>query len=121
MREDSWIVTEEHVPPAGKPGECFWCSAKIGAEHNSSCVCRNRTVVVEIRTRVVKRVPESWEIDLIENHHSGRIRNCAVNNLVDLENLAERNGGCLCDFTDVVFMREATEKDEEKYGVFRRL
>lgn len=117
MRKNDWPVTEDDVPPAGKPGECFWCKAKIGLEHNPECVRRDRTIVVEVCIKLIKRVPESWEIQQIENHYSGRIRNCAGNITVDIDNLQKHLGFCLCDVAEVKYIREATEEDEEFYGV----
>ena len=116
MNADSWIVGVEDQPSAGRPGECFWCQATIGAEHKADCVRRKRTVVVRYEIEFTTDVPEHWTKDDFEFHRNESSW-CADNLIDELEGLKER-GCCLCSFTEASFVREATDDDEQKSQLF---
>lgn len=80
------------------------------------CVIRERTVVIRASFEIVYPVPEDWSKENIEGHlnESGWCKN---NILVTLNNLAER-AGCLCQFGEFEYIREATKIDEEVNKLF---
>lgn len=117
MKREDWTIGEEGIRPAGPQDACLYCGGGLGEQHDPKCVIRSRTVVVEAVFRLVVNVPEAWPANHIEKHLGGRLLNCADNLLVDLERLSAR-AGCLCDFTEVRFVREASEDDEQTWGIF---
>jgi hypothetical protein len=99
-----------------KGDNCFWCLSEVGEEHAIGCPSRRRTVVLKISFEIVMPVPESWDDEQIVFHYN-LARACSSNLLQDLSDLNKRVD-CLCDFTTVEFLREATPEDEEKNKVF---
>ncbi len=75
------IVTADNVPPRGKPGECFWCHAKIGEPHKYECPTQTKPVEVAITITGVIDVPISWDADMVE-FHMNETGNC-INNQLD--------------------------------------
>ena len=116
MKRPIWSVGNHGIRPAGSPTACFYCGAGIAEQHKPDCVIRSRTVVVKMEIDLVVTVPESWTPEDIEFHRHESSW-CASSIINDLENLANRKD-CLCQFTEFKFVREATEEDEEKQGVF---
>lgn len=114
MKRTDWTVGEYSVRPAGKPDECFYCHAKVGEQHKKDCVIRSRTVNLDVTIHMVMDIPEDWDegqIDFYYNMGSW----CASNLLTYLEH-REESGRCLCNITDIKYVGEATEEDEERYG-----
>ena len=121
MRRDNWPVGDEGIRPAGKPDECLYCKTKRGGQHKSDCVIRGRTVVLEMRVRYTTIVPESWTEEEILFHRN-ESSSCANNSIEELERIKDWRDedaarGCWCSDTEHVFVREATEEDEERCGV----
>lgn len=113
--DNLWLVADCDIRPAGPTDACFYCKAKIGQPHKPKCVIRERTVVVRAIIHLVRRVPEGWSSDKIE-YGMNHTRWCANNILDELDSLAE-HAGCICAFFEGRYVREATAKDEETFGV----
>lgn len=126
IKENTFKVTFENgVRPAGKQDECFYCQEKIGGYHKEDCVMRSKTVVVDYTFRMVLTFPISFDKDMIEFNRNDATW-CADNALNELiksqKYLAKQENciyKCMCraDKFKAKFIREATEKDEEIYGV----
>jgi len=115
MKRKNWIVNNFSVRPAGKQDECFYCGEKVGSEHKQDCVIRSRTVVVDFTIRMVVDVPESWDKEDIEFKYNDGCW-CA-DNLINL--LDRENNGCLCPHVVAECIREATQEDEEYWGLVK--
>jgi len=72
---------------------------------------RDRTVVVKMEVEIVVRVPESWDVGLIEfQRNEGSW--CSNNVIQEL-----KRKDCLCNNTLFTYVREATEEDEEGWDL----
>ena len=125
MKRESWIVKKDGRTDSG---DCFYCKAQLGTEHNAGCVLRKRTVIVDVTLRVIADVPEDWDEGTIEYGALGR-GGCVDNVINELtaqlarwEALKEANNGeksrCFClwgDDEEVKFVREATAEDEDHF------
>jgi hypothetical protein len=111
MLRNNWLVGEHAVRPAGKPDECFYCNAKVGAQHRSGCVIRSRTVLIKTIVEHTIDVPEDWPISMIEFTEGS---SCSDNMIRDLQRLVDRlnDDGCTCGMVTREFIREATAEDE---------
>ena len=116
MTRKDWDVGAYSVRPAGKPDECFYCGAKIGEQHKPNCVIRKKTIVSRLTIDFVDSVPENWDKDVIDFHYNDSSW-CASNILNRLEERS--NFRCLCDVASFEYLRDATEEDEEKWGVVK--
>ena len=116
MTRKDWTVGKYGVRPAGKPDECFYCEAKVGEQHKPNCVIREKTIVTRMTIDFVDSVPESWDEDLIDFHYNDSSW-CATNVLHRLEERS--NFHCLCDVASFEYLRDATEEDEENWGVVK--
>jgi hypothetical protein len=114
IHSETHIVTEDSVRKAGKQDECFYCNNKLGDLHKLDCVCRDKTVVVRATIEYVVKVPEFWDDYNIECHRNESSW-CSDNIIGELEELEEKHG-CLCNFVNFEYVREATKEDEEKMG-----
>ena len=116
MKRKNWTVGEYSVRPAGKTDECYYCGAKVGEQHKLNCVIRKKTIVTRLTIDFVDNVPENWDKEVIDFHYNNSSW-CASNILNRLE---ERNNfRCLCDVASFEYLRDATEEDEEKWGVVK--
>lgn len=113
MNKLNQIVTSNDVRPARLDGTCFYCGAALGEEHRKGCVCRRRTVVVDITFRLVREVPEDWDVEQIE-FSLNESSSCASNFIGELTD-ADSDEHCLCSRTTGKFIRDATKEDEEAY------
>ncbi len=105
-------VTKRNGPrPAGRQDECFYCRHLIGGDHAPGCVCRQKTVMVNITVPVLVEVPEWFEGADIVKYFTGTY--CADNFLASIAHQAKTREGCLCGVAKVEFLREATEEDEK--------
>jgi hypothetical protein len=112
---ESYTVTETNGPrPAGKPDQCFYCHRPIGQNHADDCVLRKRTVVMVLEIEVLVEVDQHRAAGAIERGFNEGTW-CMDNALEGLEN-ARRTGMCLCDLGKLVFLREATPKDEKRHN-----
>lgn len=87
-------VTVEHVAPAGKPDECFWCNEKIGQQHRFECVTRRKTVRVRLSVEFDHDTVESWGQAEIE-FHLNESSSC-MDNLIREVWAERKKNGCLC-------------------------
>lgn len=116
MKKDNWIVTTEDERPARKDGTCFYCAVPIGGEHKQDCVIRERTIVCDIKIRMVRKVPEDWDVHMIEFSMNDS-SSCFNNILHEIDDMAERCG-CLCSFAKGKYIGEAGPGDEEHCNLF---
>lgn len=122
IKQDTFKVTFENgVRPAGKQNECFYCHKGIGHFHKEDCVCRRKTIVLDYTYRMVVTVPVDWDQSQIEFHRNEGSW-CADNSLRELLKsfkYMKKRGYCQCGFDkfEMKFIREATEEDEENYGI----
>ena len=114
--DNPWPVVSDDIRPAGSPDACCYCKVRLGQQHKPGCVIRQRTVVVDVTIRLVRRVPEAFSSDEIE-YGMNHARWCANSILYELDSLAE-HADCLCDFFTGCYVREATAEDEETFGVW---
>lgn len=117
MKRTDWTVGEYSVRPAGNPNECFYCHAKVGEQHKKDCVIRSRTVNLDVTMHIVMDVPEDWDEGQIDFHYN--MSSWCASNLLTYLDYREDSGRCLCNITDVKYVGEATEEDEERYGCCR--
>lgn len=115
MRCDNFPVTQEAIRPIGEADKCYLCERSLGEEHKTGCVFRERTILVEFKCNLVVSVPEHWDFGMIDFHFN-ESSYCRSNLLEELQALDER-ATCLCRFSEVAFIREATEQDEIDYCV----
>ena len=92
---------------------CFYCHELLG-HHKDDCVCVRRTVVIEMRAKMVVSMPRSWtEEDILfqlnESSH------CSSNEIRQLyeESIREENLCNTCSRTEFLFIREAYAEDHE--------
>lgn len=105
-------------PTAGSPDHCLYCALPY-PEHRDDCVCRVRTVVMELRIRYVTEIPLAWDEDMITFSRNESSR-CASN---DVQQIAKELGlfdededetrPCACSRSESVYLREATEEDHQ--------
>ena len=117
MKRTDWIVGEYGIRPYGKNDACFYCKAKVGEQHKEECVIRERTVNVDFVIHAVMSVPETWDEDQI-NWHYNEGTWCASNLLRILAN-RDDDDRCLCSITEAKYIGEATQEDEEEFGICR--
>lgn len=115
MIKESHPVVQADVRPARPDGTCFYCRAPLGTEHFFGCVIRNRTVVVDVTLRLVRRVPEDWDAGSVEFHLNDS--SWCASNIIDELKSVDTDSHCLCGQFSAVFVREATAKDEQDLGI----
>lgn len=103
---ETFIVTEDDSRGRQRGPQCFYCPSAIGSEHASECVCRQRSVVIQVTITYPILVPESWPARTIEFHRNDGSW-CSSNLLEELDAL----DSCLCPLTEFKFVREAGEED----------
>lgn len=118
MKRDDWTVTENTIRPAGPQDRCLYCETKLGEQHKEDCVIRCKTVKVDFTISMVMEVPEYWDKADIEHHYNDG-RYC-MDNIID--ELRKREGiakNCLCGLTKAKYVGDATEEDEDKWGLHK--
>jgi len=125
MKRDSWKVLSKRkrLVNGGNGNEwhtevdypCIYCGAALGEEHNPGCVSREKTIVADVTVRMVMIVPEHWEEKDFDFHYN-KGSWCASNIVDDLRRMDERVG-CLCEYTNIKYIREATAGDEELHNL----
>jgi hypothetical protein len=108
---------DDGVRPAGRPDQCFYCSAPKG-KHKPDCVVPQRTVVIEMKIRYVTEMPAAWTKDEIE-FKLNESSSCADNEVQVVCASAEtgsENYCNTCQRTEFQFIGEATAEDMEKMG-----
>jgi hypothetical protein len=117
MHPETHAVKASDERPARRDGACFYCRAPLGGVHWAGCVIRSRTVVCEFRVTLVRGVPEDWDERMVEFHMNDS--SWCMNNLVrEMDEVAVEDH-CLCGQVEGKFLREATQEDEEQFGVTR--
>ena len=116
MIRKSWIVSSYSTRPAGPPDKCFYCGAAVGTEHNNGCVIRSKTVIMDYTFRLCVDIPEDWDTKTSEFCRGGGSSYCC-DNVISLIEYAAEKMGCSCGFTTPVFVRDATELDEQLYPI----
>jgi len=110
---ETHMVTEQHGPrPAGKPDECFYCRQKVGTEHKTGCVMRQRSVVLQATITYVDTVPEDWTAEDIYKHRN--LSGWCANNLFDIY---DHKRHCFCGNVEIEFLEEANVEDEEEWRI----
>lgn len=100
--------------PLGKPDECFYCQAPMGAEHRPECVIPSKLVVVRLTIDTLVSVPISHERDTIEAAYGGELSYCADNTLERLGAWAanKEKPDCACGAVVSAELRgDATDED----------
>ncbi len=114
MKRDNWIVGNYSVRPAGEPDRCFYCGELLGKIHKEDCVIRSKTVVVEFKIEVVVEVPEFWDSNDVDYRFNESSWCC--DNLIEM---IRREDGCLCSHVEANYLREASEDDEDFWGLVK--
>lgn len=106
-------IDDDGVRPAGDPSRCFYCSAPKGT-HTRDCVCRKRTVVMQMTIQYVVDIPVDWDEQMI-NFHRNESSFCLGNDIEQLakENKAEEHICSICSRASSIFLREATKQDHK--------
>jgi len=115
MIRNSYPVTKDAIHPMGEPNMCFYCGAAIGEQHKPNCVMREKTIIIEFKCNLLVSVPEFWDKQLIEFSFN-ESSYCRSTLIEELQSLDERVN-CICPFSEVAFIREATKEDETDYNV----
>lgn len=116
MKRDNWEVKDYGIRPAGSPTKCFYCDADKGGQHKEDCVIRRKTVVVEMKVQLVVEVPEDYDKDAIHfRYNEGTY--CMSNMIEELQRI-DREVGCLCQPSEIKYIREATKEDEDEFKVY---
>lgn len=122
MRREDWTVTKKSSRPLGNPDECFYCKQRVGSQHSTDCVIRQRTVVLNCNIKVVMPVPEQWDEEMI-NFHLNESSWCAdnlvrvLNAYVKREEDEKHDMPCLCERTTIEYVGEADGDDEKSWGL----
>lgn len=133
MRRDNWIVGDESIRPVSRDKNvCTYCREPRGNTHKSDCVMRQRTIVVRLTVEYVKTTVESWDEEMI-NFSANEGTRCIDNSIHELNARSEKweewmntsprpdrdytGIRCFCGHASEVYVREATEHDEETHGV----
>lgn len=115
IHEETFHVTQANgVRPGGKQDRCFYCQQPLGTPHKDDCVCRSKTVMLDVRVRLVRSVPASWSSGNIL-FHCNESGSCCNNILDDIDALSERldaHEWCMCPHIEVTGVRDATAEDE---------
>lgn len=112
IHEETHIVDQKAIRPAGRNDECFYCQKKLGEEHKEDCVLRERTVVMKYSFYIVIPIPENWSKHNIEFHHNEGSW-CFDSAIEELKRIKK----CLCGVGYAEYIREATVDDEELWDL----
>lgn len=126
MKRDNWPVGDNGVRPVSEDEDvCTYCRQPRGEQHLSDCVIRQRTVVVRFTLEYVTTIVEDDVDGKHADFHWNEGTHCMDNTLDELTEMVNRwdedhtGHNCLCDArTTKVYVREATEHDEESFGVY---
>jgi hypothetical protein len=108
---ENWKHAPEHAET-----HCFYCKRPV-PDHKDDCVCSRRTIVVELKSKMVVTVPQYWTRENIDFFFDGS-SHCLANEIQQLAEEAkqEENICHVCSRTTVTFVREATAADHKKYS-----
>ena len=113
MKRKDWTVGQYGIRPVGKPDRCLYCDSEIGDQHKEDCVIRSKTVVINFNIEMVVDIPEYWTKENIEFRYNEG--SWCADNLINMLDRGKNN--CLCPYVKAEFIREATEEDEENWGL----
>ena len=136
MKRSNWTVGDEGIRPVSRDENvCTYCREPRGNTHKPDCVIRQRTVVVRLTVEYVKTVPESFDEEMV-NFIANEGSRCIDNSIHELSKRSETweewmttdprpdqgytGMRCFCGCATEVYVREATEHDEEMHGVHVR-
>lgn len=117
MKRDNWPVGKRAINSAYNTQVCFDCGAKAGEEHKQDCIIRERTVKIRMTLEFVDDVPEYWSKDTINFKYNDS--SWCASSIIDKLQYRDENVRCLCDCAKFEYIGEATEEDEEKWGVVK--
>ena len=103
-----FIVTEKAQRPADINGCCFYCQQPIGTPHKPDCVLINKKVKIRMTVEYFVEVPNHWTAHDIEFHRNESSW-CAGNVIPELEELDDKEKGCLCRYTRFEYIGEESE------------
>jgi len=115
MNRNSYPVTEDAIRPVGEPDKCYLCGVSLGEQHKQGCVFRKRTIIIEFKCELLVSVPEDWDTQMVEFHFNES--SYCKSNLIKVLQLLDERISCICPFSEVAFIREATKEDETDYSV----
>ena len=94
---------------------CLYCKQPV-PNHAEDCIVPDRTVVVELKIRMVVRMPQSFDVDSINFAMNGSSA-CSQRYIDQLykEGHQEENLCSVCHRMEMEYMREATQEDHEQY------
>src|SRR5215813_8134156 len=113
IHPESFKVTKENGPrPTGLPDKCFYCGRSTGQDHEESCACRQRTVILRFSVEILTVVGagDAYTSQFITERFNNSTW-CKSNALPLIERASEDD--CLCGIASCVYEREATEEDEK--------
>ena len=92
---------------------CLYCRQPV-PNHAPDCIVPDRTVVVELKIRMVVRMPRSFDVDSINFAMNGSSA-CSQRYIDQLyrEGNQKENICTVCHRMDMEYLREATQKDHE--------
>jgi len=114
MKRDNFPVTQEAVRPVGEPDKCYLCGVPLEEQHKQGCVFRERTVIIELKCNLLVSVPEDWDAQMVEFHFNES--SYCTSNLIGELQLLDKRTGCICPFSEVSFISEASREDEINYN-----
>lgn len=123
-KANTHLVTEDDTRyPKGLGStetQCFYCDGNLGEPHEDDCVCREKTVIVDVTIQMMIDVPSSWDKEHIEWHYNEYT--CTVNNWSMIQDHIDTHAGCWCGKTEredhlrISYVRDATPRDEELFS-----
>lgn len=118
MRYPGNVVTREDTRSegAGVPEKCFYCSGKLGAEHDADCVTLHRPVKIRVTMDIIVPAVRSWDKHMIEFRFNESTW-CADNIMDDLQRYTKGAGGCLCGHTEIEYLGDATLEEAVTDGL----
>jgi len=114
IRSDCPVV-KDAIRPIGEPDKCYLCGASLGEQHKQGCVFRERTVIIEFKCNLLVSVPEDWDTEMVEFHFNES--SYCRSNLIEKLQLLDERVNCICPFSEVAFIQEATKEDEAEYNL----
>jgi hypothetical protein len=110
IRSDPRNWTEE---PEKASTHCLYCRQPV-PHHSAECVVPQRTVVVELVTRMVITMPRSFDEAAINFSMNGSSA-CSSRYIEQLYEEANREEGvcAICHRTEMKYLREATAQDHQ--------
>jgi hypothetical protein len=103
---------------AGRPDKCFYCSGKIGREHDADCVTLDKPVKVRLTLDLVLTTVRGWTKEQSERRWNEGSW-CADNIISDIERHCA-DGHCLCNRAHIDILGDATMEEAKEAGLVPR-